>query len=221
MRKNFIAAASIAISTLAFAAPASAAVTIGSITPGTDPYSGPVPTYTFEPGSIPAFSGGGVVGPGTSSGLYAQPYGSTGQYYSVGPSTSSPGTIDLTSFGAITSLSLLWGSVDAYNTLEFLGADGTTVLQAFTGSDIFNPADGNQTDPNTNPVVTFLLSGGDENAFSYLRLTSQTNAFEIDNIAINPAVPEPATWGMMLLGFGAMGMAFRRSRKAKPIAQFA
>ena len=28
-----------------------------------------------------------------------------------------------------------------------------------------------------------------------------------------PAVPEPATWAMMLLGFGAIGMASRRSRK--------
>jgi len=28
------------------------------------------------------------------------------------------------------------------------------------------------------------------------------------------AVPEPATWGLMLLGFGGMGMALRRRRKA-------
>lgn len=30
------------------------------------------------------------------------------------------------------------------------------------------------------------------------------------------AVPEPATWAMMLLGFGAIGMAVRRGRKQKP-----
>jgi hypothetical protein len=28
-----------------------------------------------------------------------------------------------------------------------------------------------------------------------------------------PSVPEPATWGMMLLGFGAAGAALRRSRR--------
>ena len=31
------------------------------------------------------------------------------------------------------------------------------------------------------------------------------------------AVPEPATWAMMLVGFGAMGVAMRRRRATKPI----
>lgn len=35
------------------------------------------------------------------------------------------------------------------------------------------------------------------------------------------AVPEPATWAMMLLGFGGMGVALRRRRKAATLAQFA
>jgi opacity protein-like surface antigen len=37
------------------------------------------------------------------------------------------------------------------------------------------------------------------------------------------AVPEPASWAMMLLGFGAIGaaMRFRRDRRSRPIAQLA
>jgi hypothetical protein len=31
-----------------------------------------------------------------------------------------------------------------------------------------------------------------------------------------PSVPEPATWAMMLLGFGAAGTAIRRSRRKAP-----
>lgn len=31
-----------------------------------------------------------------------------------------------------------------------------------------------------------------------------------------PAVPEPATWGLMLIGFAGVGAAMRRSRKRKP-----
>lgn len=32
--------------------------------------------------------------------------------------------------------------------------------------------------------------------------------------AVTPAVPEPATWAMMLLGFGAIGVSLRRRRRA-------
>ena len=31
-----------------------------------------------------------------------------------------------------------------------------------------------------------------------------------------PAVPEPATWAMMLIGFGATGFAMRRTRRKLP-----
>jgi hypothetical protein len=36
-----------------------------------------------------------------------------------------------------------------------------------------------------------------------------------------PAVPEPATWGMMLLGFGAIGASMRRKRKPIGLPQLA
>jgi len=36
-----------------------------------------------------------------------------------------------------------------------------------------------------------------------------------------PGVPEPATWAMMLLGFGGVGVAMRRRRKAGLLTQFA
>ena len=35
------------------------------------------------------------------------------------------------------------------------------------------------------------------------------------------AVPEPATWAMMLVGFGGMGAALRSRRKVANIAHFA
>ena len=149
-----------------------------------------------------------------TTGNHAQPVGSTGGYYAVGPSDGNPGTINLSGWGDIFNLSLIWGSVDTYNRLDFL--DGSNnVLASFVGSNIWVPANGNQSDPNTNPVVNFLLSGADVSAFASLRLTSSSNAFEIDNVAINSAVPEPGTWAMMLLGFGAVGFAMRRRRQPK------
>lgn len=44
------------------------------------------------------------------------------------------------------------------------------------------------------------------------------------NFTVNttiPAVPEPATWAMMLLGFGGIGYSMRRRRKTSTGAQFA
>lgn len=44
----------------------------------------------------------------------------------------------------------------------------------------------------------------------------------VDNLQLaTSAVPEPATWGMMLFGFGAMGLAMRRSGKVRTAARFA
>jgi hypothetical protein len=37
----------------------------------------------------------------------------------------------------------------------------------------------------------------------------------LDNVSISGAVPEPATWGMLIVGFGAMGGAIRASRRRR------
>jgi hypothetical protein len=200
----------VAATALAAGSAANAGITLSGNAPGTVPYSGPMPTYTFDPGSRPLITGGAFV-TGTNGILYAQPFGSSGYYYAVGPSTSTTGTIDLSSFGDINSISFIWGSVDSFNTLQFLDAS-MNVLATFTGDEISSPADGNRTEATTNPLVTFDLTGSDASNFSYLRLTSTSNAFEIDDLLIG-AVPEPATWALMLLGFAGISMAMRRRRK--------
>ena len=201
-----------AFAALALATPATAAVSL-STTPGTNPYSGPAPTYDFDSGRPANVTGGAVVS-GSIDGQHAQPFGSTGGYFSVGPTDGTPGLIDLSSFGVLSSISFIWGSVDSYNTLDLLGAGGN-VLYSYTGSNVFNPANGDQSNPSTNPLVTLLLTGADQTAVRSLRLSSTQNAFEIDNLAIN-AVPEPSTWALMLLGFGAVGFSMRRGRNATP-----
>lgn len=40
-------------------------------------------------------------------------------------------------------------------------------------------------------------------------------------IPVNTGVPEPATWALMLLGFGGIGMAMRRSRRTSALMQIA
>ena len=58
--------------------------------------------------------------------------------------------------------------------------------------------------------VTFANSG-----ISRTLITGNNN-FAVDTLIFSSnAVPEPATWAMMLLGFGAAGTALRRGRRRK------
>jgi hypothetical protein len=138
----------------------------------------------------------------------AQPLGSTGGFASVGPADGTPGVFDLTGLGPIATLSFLWGSIDTYNTLEVLG-EGGAVLASFAGLQVWDPANGDQGSTATNRLVRLTFSGDSQAAVTGLRFNSTGNAFEFDNLAV-AAVPEPATWAMMIGGFGLIGFASRR-----------
>lgn len=206
--KTTLCAAAAALA--AVAQPASAAITISSVA-GTAVYSGPPAQVTFDGPSLATFTGGLVTNTSVSN-VRAQPFGSTGNYWSVGPTDGSPGTLNLSAYGPLYSISFIWGSIDTFNTLEVIDSTGIA-LATFTGSSVFNPASGDQTNPATNRLVTILLSGSDALNARGLRLSSTQNAFEVDNFAIN-AVPEPGTWAMMLLGFAGIGLSMRRKRSA-------
>ncbi|KQS04452.1 hypothetical protein ASG11_09480 [Sphingomonas sp. Leaf357] len=68
--------------------------------------------------------------------------------------------------------------------------------------------------------TTFSFSLAPLRSFSWTPVTG--GGVQFDNIVLNDvaAVPEPATWGMMLLGFGMIGSAVRR-RKATAGVRFA
>ncbi len=209
--KKLLSCTVAAVAMAAMSSGASAAIVISDVQPGGAPYTGPAPTFDFDLETPPVTDG--IIKTG-SSGNGAQPLGSTGNYYSVGPSTNSPGEVDLSGIVTpISQLSLLWGSVDTYNTLSFIDSMGT-VLASFTGSDIIAANFGNQVLPGSNPVVYFGISGADRFNVAGLRLTSTSEAFEIDNIAVQAAVPEPATWLMLLLGFGFIGGMMRRGSQS-------
>ena len=133
-------------------------------------------------------------------------------YWSINPGD--PGTL-MSSVG-YSSVSFLWGSIDSYNSVSLLNADGS-VLSQWTGADA-QPSNGDQFSAATNRRVTFTSQGA---AIYGLRLESPQPAFEVDDVAFAQAVPEPATWGMMLLGFGGVGMVLRRRRGPRLRIRFA
>ena len=104
------------------------------------------------------------------------------------------------------AFSLYWGSIDAYNFIDFMGVSGT---ETFSGTDAVNLIDPNLTPSNFNTDGYFRFLGD----FTSVILRSENNrdgsgiAFEVAQVA----VPEPGT--LALLGLGIAGLGISRRRK--------
>jgi hypothetical protein len=116
-------------------------------------------------------------------------------------------------FGAgVRAFQFDWGSVDSYNTLTINSSGGSPIV--IPGLSFPNAADGNQTAPGTNGLFTVTGNAGE--TFTSVTFASSQNSFEVDNLAVG--VPEPATWGMMILGFGLAGGMMRAKRRVAATA---
>jgi opacity protein-like surface antigen len=133
--------------------------------------------------------------------------------------------------GAATDLTNIFVGDNFDINVTAFGPVGESIIQAggylsiaggyeFTGYDVGNYSD----DLSTTPVVfklhfladsagpasfTFNFSYFDTNVASYGALTTNTLDF-----AIKSPAPEPASWALMVAGFGVVGGAMRSHRKA-------
>jgi hypothetical protein len=106
---------------------------------------------------------------------------------------------------------LWWGSMDTYNTFEFLAEDSTTVVATVLGT-TFSSGSGAQDSSETNKYVNFY---GLPNFYG-VRITSTQYAFELDNIAVGQNInPVPIPAAVWLLGSGLLGLVGIRRRFKK------
>jgi len=134
---------------------------------------------------------------------------------------------DLRSLGSIHSASVYLGSIDTYNFIDVIGRDGagnldfSHALLTIGGADL-PPSNGDWYDAQTNRRLTLNFGASDN--VGALVFRSNGVAFEFDSLGVashhdvpgnhsTAAVPEPASWAMMVGGFGLAGGVLRRTRR--------
>jgi hypothetical protein len=173
--------------------------------------SGPTTTVTFE-----GCAGGGSNAGSFCSGLPAGVTFTANEFYVAPPGQSA----NLTTALGINTPS---GGINTINFAEGVNVFGMDLFQNFGG--------GSQSGTAVNFLIALYGSGGSLIQSFNPAVASGTGSFfgvlstdaifaaqvsqpggfaVIDNVQFAAAVPEPATWLSMLLGFGAIGFAMRR-----------
>jgi hypothetical protein len=120
-------------------------------------------------------------------------------------------------------------TLDISHVLATFDNPGQTINFGVTlsGLTVFGAHFGNNTDSDQNNVSAFWLVNltTPTNHITLLNngttTTAGTSNAQLYATGINSAVPEPATWALMLLGFGGMGVAMRRRRQQTTLLQMA
>ena len=215
MKNALMATAAAALAAFAVAGSANAAVNVSYTSDDLNLPAGQTMVWNFDgveadgysvstTGTVSYYSGAD----GLQSGVAAPPPGDNSIYASV----LGGGSLTLTT-PAIKLLSVYMGSPDAYNSILFNFSDNTSEL--LNGAQLAGGAFGG--DQSIGRRMTYTFGGKTVTSVDFM---SSQNSFEFDNIATVSAVPEPATWAMMIMGFGLAGSAVRNSRR-KTAAAFA
>jgi hypothetical protein len=213
MRTHLIGAAIAATALIAVAAPAGAAVTVcqtaGCVQPTSNVLFNPSMTGTTVMGSLnnnPAmvtFTGRESLTTTASNGQ-ARIAATDGTLNFLSFSLASGTTFNQVEFN-------LNALTDGIATLTFLGAGGS-ILNTTTANISANGQN-------------FFGAFGE--AFTGVTISSTASLSDVRQVRLGgiqtaAAVPEPATWALMLMGFGAVGYSMRRRRStARPLLQMA
>ena len=165
---------------------------------------GPLPPGYLEAGLTFTPTAGSVLVKNNTDSTGAFPFGDTSRRY---VSVLGGASLNVAVGAPATRTTFYWGSIDGYNTVEFLKA--SSVVGSLTGGDVAPLiGNGNQVSFQSNRLISIFLTSG---TFDTIRIRSSSNSLEFDNISAG--VPEPSTWAMMLIGFAGLAFVSRR-RKA-------
>ena len=146
----------------------------------------------------------------TTTGTFFDFYPGNGGYVDLDGSNNLPGTLQtIASFGAGTyTLSFDLGG----NANGDVAKTTTITLGDFSQSITLDSGA-----PLALHSYTFTTTGG-QLSFADLPGGNQNIGNILDDVTLSTAVPEPATWAAMLVGFGGMGVAMRNTRRKRALA---
>jgi hypothetical protein len=163
---------------------------------------------------VGTFSGNQCTGGGPITNCYASgTTAGTGALSNATGATGSPGILALDGTGSTTGFtdSLLTGNVLSYSytgttTAHYMGLfNGGSAVGCTAGVNCYN-----------NTYLLFYSSDPITSGTINLSTYFQNPGISHVDLFDTGAVPEPASWAMMLLGFAGIGVALRRRSKAKP-----
>jgi hypothetical protein len=182
---------------------------VTTFTPGLTTQVAGATVVDFESGKPASYTGAGSV-INFSSSTTAAPAGDSTYYYSVAyPDPTGIGRFSAAAGVSYDYFGLYWGSIDAYNTLNFYS--NGSLIESINGADVIlaGTSLGDQVAAGSNRYVNFFFDA----TFDRIDFVTTSYAFETDNHAFGSirSVPEPATLGLM--GLGLLGAAVARRRK--------
>jgi hypothetical protein len=104
-------------------------------------------------------------------------------------------------------------------TVDFYKNDGT-LLQAITLTNLFQSLYTFETDGLVKDIRGITITNDDQFGvvFDDLQFDTPSSIGAAPPVGTNGGVPEPATWALMLLGFGGLGAALRSARRRQALA---